>query len=68
MLLWRIEVWVNYHILGDHLRIDAVARLSGGSWYGEIITDALYLIDCISDLKYVDELNIGVAEYQLVEL
>lgn len=47
--------------LGDHLRIDAVARLSGGSWYGEIITDALYLIDCISDLKYVDEFNIGVA-------
>ncbi len=31
--------------LGNHLRIDAVARLTGGSWYGEIITDALWLIE-----------------------
>ena len=46
--------------LGDHLRIDAVARLSGGSWYGEIITDGLYLLNYIYDLQYVDNQRIGV--------
>jgi len=45
--------------LGDHLRIDAVARLSGGSWYGEIITDGLYLLNYIYDLQYVDKQRIG---------
>jgi len=46
--------------LGDHLRIDAVARLIGGSWYGEIITDGIYLLDYAHNLPYVDKQRIGV--------
>jgi len=45
--------------LGDHLRIDAVARLFGGSWYGEIITDGIYLLDYTYNLPYVDKQRIG---------
>jgi len=47
--------------LGDHLRIDAVARLTGGSWYGEIITDGLFLLETVYNLEYVDKSRIGVA-------
>lgn len=38
--------------LGDHMRIDAVARMVGGSWYGEITTDALFLLNMVIDKKY----------------
>ncbi len=45
--------------LGDHLRIDAVARMMGGSWYGEITTDALYFLDFVFSREYTSE-SIGV--------
>ncbi len=45
--------------LGDHLKIDAVARLTGGSWYGELITDGLYLINMVLRKSYVDPARIG---------
>ena len=41
--------------------IDAVARLTGGTWYGEVITDGLYLLDEVHNLDYVDKNKIGVA-------
>ena len=47
--------------LGNHLRIDAVARVSGGSWYGEIMTDALWLIENIHLESIVDTKRIGTA-------
>jgi len=47
--------------LGDHKRIDAVAHLTGGSWYGEIVTDALYLLEYVSSLPEVDQERIGTA-------
>ena len=47
--------------LGNHLRIDAVARVSGGSWYGEIMTDALWLIEKIHLESIVDIKRIGTA-------
>jgi len=47
--------------LGNHLRIDAVARIIGGSWYGEIITDALWLIENLHYQSYVDINRIGTA-------
>ncbi|MEQ9426753.1 MAG: acetylxylan esterase [Cyclobacteriaceae bacterium] len=47
--------------LGDHLHIDAVARLVGGSWYGELITDGLYLTELVHQKSYVDQSRIGVA-------
>lgn len=47
--------------LGNHLRIDAVARVTGGSWYGEIITDALWLIENIHSESIVDTKRIGTA-------
>ena len=47
--------------LGDHLRIDAVARLTGGSWHGEITTDALTLLDVVFQRPYVAEQRVGVA-------
>ncbi len=47
--------------LGSHLRIDAVARVSGGSWYGEIMTDALWLIENIHLESIVDTKRIGTA-------
>ncbi len=46
--------------LGDHMRIDAVARLTGGSWYGEITTDALYLFEHVFQQPYVEKDKIGV--------
>jgi len=47
--------------LGDHLDIDASARLLGGSWYGEIITDALYLVESVHHQDGVNVSSIGVA-------
>jgi len=47
--------------LGNHLRIDAVARLMGGSWYGEIITDALWLIENLHHESNVNKSQIGTA-------
>ncbi len=47
--------------LGDHLRIDAVARLTGGSWYGEIVTDALFLLENVLSEPFVDRSRIGAA-------
>jgi len=47
--------------LGDHLRMDAAARLTGGSWYGEIITDALFLLEVVYNSRNVDRERIGAA-------
>ena len=47
--------------LGNHLRIDAVARMTGGTWYGEIITDALLLIENLQLVPNVDISQIGTA-------
>ncbi|MFX1504362.1 MAG: alpha/beta hydrolase family protein [Promethearchaeota archaeon] len=47
--------------LGNHLRIDAVARIIGGTWYGEILTDALWLIENLHHHSYVDMNCIGTA-------
>lgn len=47
--------------LGNHLRIDAIARITGGTWYGEIITDALYLIENLHLEPNIDVSLIGVA-------
>ncbi|MBD3337987.1 MAG: hypothetical protein GF353_02685 [Candidatus Lokiarchaeota archaeon] len=47
--------------LGNHLRIDAVARIIGGTWYGEIITDALWLIENLLRESDVDNNYLGVA-------
>ena len=47
--------------LGDHIRIDAVARLTGGSWMGEILTDAFYILSFVYDRPYVDVNRIGAA-------
>ena len=47
--------------LGNHLRIDAVARIIGGTWYGEILTDALWLIENLHNEPNVDEACIGTA-------
>jgi len=47
--------------LGNHLRIDAVARITGGTWYGEILTDALWLIENLYTEPYVDNTRIGTA-------
>ncbi len=46
--------------LGDHMRLDAVARLRGGSWYGDITTDALYLLQMVVERRYTDSDRIGV--------
>jgi hypothetical protein len=45
--------------LGNHLRIDAVARMLGGSWYGEITTDGLYLLELVLQKPYVNR-RVGV--------
>lgn len=45
--------------LGDHMRIDAVARMVGGSWYGEITTDALYLLDMVVNRSYTNKIGVG---------
>ena len=47
--------------LGNHLRIDAVARITGGTWYGEIITDALWLIENLYNEPNVNKSLIGTA-------
>jgi len=47
--------------LGNHLRIDAIARLTGGSWYGEILTDALWLLEILHLQPNVDVSRIGSA-------
>lgn len=47
--------------LGNHLRIDAVARITGGTWYGEIITDALWLIENLQYEPYTNISKIGTA-------
>jgi len=47
--------------LGNHLRIDAVARITGGSWYGEIITDALWLIENLHIEPNINVSRIGAA-------
>jgi len=47
--------------LGSHLRIDAVARITGGTWYGEIITDALWLIENLHHEPNVNVSRIGTA-------
>ncbi|MEC0233609.1 acetylxylan esterase [Paenibacillus kribbensis] len=47
--------------MGDHLRLDAVSRLKGGSWYGDITTDALYLSAAVNSLSYVDQKKLGTA-------
>ncbi|WP_193190907.1 acetylxylan esterase [Paenibacillus polymyxa] len=47
--------------MGDHLVLDAVARLHGGSWYGDITTDALYLSAAVNEVPYVDKQRIGTA-------
>jgi len=41
--------------LGDHNRLDAIARLTGGSWYGEITSDALYLLQMVTQHSYVSK-------------
>ena len=45
--------------LGDHMRIDSVARMVGGSWYGEITTDALFLLDMVFDKSYTANIGVG---------
>ena len=45
--------------LGDHMRIDAVARMLGGSWYGEITTDALWCIEMANQRNYSGKLGVG---------
>ena len=45
--------------LGNHLRIDAVARIIGGTWYGEVITDALYLVENVVHESNIDHNRIG---------
>ena len=40
--------------LGDHNRIDAVARMLGGSWYGEVVTDGLVFLDFVFQRPYVN--------------
>jgi len=45
--------------LGDHMRIDAVARMVGGSWYGEITTDALFLLDLVFNKNYTANIGVG---------
>lgn len=47
--------------LGNHLRIDAIARITGGTWYGEVITDALWLVENLHTEKNVDDSQIGCA-------
>lgn len=47
--------------MGDHLVLDAVSRLHGGSWYGDITTDALYLSAAVNNVTYVDQKKIGTA-------
>ncbi|MEE4577877.1 acetylxylan esterase [Paenibacillus polymyxa] len=47
--------------MGDHLVLDAVSRLHGGSWYGDITTDALYLSAAVNNVTYVDQKRIGTA-------
>ncbi len=47
--------------LGNHLRIDAVARLAGGTWYGELITDALWLVENLHHEPHVNISAIGTA-------
>jgi len=47
--------------LGNHLRIDAVARIIGGTWYGEVITDALWLAENLHHEPNVDINRIGTA-------
>jgi len=47
--------------LGNHLRIDAIARITGGSWYGEILTDALWLLEILHLQPNVDVSKIGTA-------
>ncbi|MGG4219755.1 acetylxylan esterase [Paenibacillus jamilae] len=47
--------------MGDHLVLDAVSRLQGGSWYGDITTDALYLSAAVNAIPYVDKQKIGTA-------
>lgn len=47
--------------LGSHLRIDAVARIIGGTWYGEVITDALYLVENVIHESNTDHNRIGTA-------
>jgi dienelactone hydrolase len=47
--------------LGNHLRIDAVAKVTGGTWYGELITDALYLVENLHKEPNVDFSRIGTA-------
>ncbi|KJD45507.1 acetylxylan esterase [Paenibacillus terrae] len=47
--------------MGDHLVLDAVSRLHGGSWYGDITTDALYLSAAVNEIPYVDKQRIGTA-------
>ncbi|MBL7147248.1 MAG: acetylxylan esterase [Nanoarchaeota archaeon] len=51
--------------LGHYLRIDGVARLTGGSYFGEIITDGLFLSEYVSSLEYVDKDRIGAAGVSL---
>lgn len=45
--------------LGDHMRIYAVARMVGESWYGEITSDALYLLEIINRKNYTSR-HLGV--------
>ncbi|PPQ47596.1 hypothetical protein C5G87_15840 [Paenibacillus peoriae] len=47
--------------MGDHLVLEAVSRLHGGSWYGDITTDALYLSAAVNEIPYVDKQRIGTA-------
>jgi len=47
--------------LGSHLRIDGIARITGGSWYGEIITDGFWLIENVFNVEFVDKTRIGTA-------
>ncbi|UNL92755.1 hypothetical protein CPY53_03905 [Paenibacillus polymyxa] len=47
--------------MGDHLVLDAISRLHGGSWYGDITTDALYLSAAVNEIPYVDKQRIGTA-------
>ncbi len=47
--------------LGNHLRIDAIARIIGGTWYGEVITDALWLVENLHSEVNVEINRIGTA-------
>ncbi|WP_068505706.1 acetylxylan esterase [Paenibacillus kribbensis] len=47
--------------MADHLVLDAVSRLRGGSWYGDITTDALYLSAAVHGIPHVDKQRIGTA-------